>query len=118
MFLTNVFTVLVHIWFLLQIGMLAGIMDIHLLFCIFGLTATTMLFGLLQEQITAHLWGNPEQKSMLAFWLGMAANPVWSHPFKTDRIRPCHSFDSLFFPDVFAARCLQDSSRMPSTGSS
>jgi hypothetical protein len=50
--------------------MLAGIMDLHLLFCIYGLTATTMLFGLLQEQMTAHLWGKPEEKSMLAFWLG------------------------------------------------
>ena len=53
-----------------QIAMLSGIMDIHLLFCIYGLTATTMLFGLLQEQMTAHQWGKPEEKSMLAFWLG------------------------------------------------
>lgn len=56
--------------FLLQIAMLSGVMDIHLLFCIYGLTATTMLFGLLQEQMTAHQWGKPEEKSMLAFWLG------------------------------------------------
>jgi hypothetical protein len=32
-----------------QIGMLSGITDVHLLFAIFMLTATTMLFGWLME---------------------------------------------------------------------
>lgn len=54
----------------IEVGMLSGMMDIHLLFCIYGLTATTMLFGSLQELFNAHLWGRPQEKSMIPFWMG------------------------------------------------
>lgn len=37
-----------------QIAMLSGVTDIHLLFGIFGLTSTTMLFGWLMESTNGH----------------------------------------------------------------
>eukprot|EP00299_Pterocystis_sp_00344_P016964 c8515_g1_i1.p1 GENE.c8515_g1_i1~~c8515_g1_i1.p1 ORF type:complete len:296 (-),score=56.89 c8515_g1_i1:49-858(-) len=53
-----------------EIAQLAGLFDIHLLVAIFGLTMTTMLFGFEQENATAHLWGNPKQKTLRPFWFG------------------------------------------------
>jgi len=49
-----------------MIGMLSGVWDVHLNFAIFGLTATTMLFGMLQEYYT----NRGEEASLLPFWLG------------------------------------------------
>jgi len=53
-----------------MIASLSGVFDMHLLFCIFGLTATTMLFGLLQEMMSWRQQGSPDEKSLLPFWLG------------------------------------------------
>eukprot|EP00455_Lapot_gusevi_P049509 TRINITY_DN7030_c0_g1_i1.p1 TRINITY_DN7030_c0_g1~~TRINITY_DN7030_c0_g1_i1.p1 ORF type:complete len:279 (-),score=43.04 TRINITY_DN7030_c0_g1_i1:197-1033(-) len=53
-----------------EIAQLAGIFDIHLLACIFGLTMTTMLFGNEQEVATQHLWNQVEKKSLRPFWIG------------------------------------------------
>lgn len=44
-----------------MVAQLCGVTDLHLLFALFGLTATTMLFGLVQER---------QCQSLLAFWLG------------------------------------------------
>lgn len=53
-----------------MIAMLCGVMSLYLLLAIAGLTATTMLFGLLQERLNWALQGKPLRKSMLPFWLG------------------------------------------------
>jgi len=54
----------------IEIGMLSGIMDIHLLWCIFGLTMTTMLFGSMQEMMNWQLQGEPDKKTLIPFWFG------------------------------------------------
>ena len=54
----------------IMIAMLCGVMSLYLLLAIFGLTATTMMFGLLQERMNWALQGKPLRKSMLPFWLG------------------------------------------------
>lgn len=53
-----------------QIAMLSGIFDIHLLVCIFGLTMCTMVFGYQQEWSASRFWGRPERKSHAPFWFG------------------------------------------------
>lgn len=59
-----------------EIALLSGVLELHLLIAIFGLTTTTMLFGLLQEQFTWTLQGKPKQKSLLPFWLGCIPHVV------------------------------------------
>jgi len=54
----------------IQVGMLSGMFDLHLLFTIYGLTATTMMFGSLQEIMNEKLQGSPDKKSLLPFWMG------------------------------------------------
>jgi hypothetical protein len=49
-----------------QIAILSGCTDIHVLVCIFGLTAVTMLFGLLSEQ----------HRSTTAYWCGFVPHTV------------------------------------------
>jgi hypothetical protein len=53
-----------------MIAMLCGVMSLYLLIAIVGLTAATMLFGLLQERMNWRFQGQPQKKSMLPFWLG------------------------------------------------
>ena len=50
--------------------LLSGIMDIHMIFMIFGLTFVTMLFGSEMERTNAHLWGMVPAKSFRPFWYG------------------------------------------------
>jgi hypothetical protein len=54
----------------IMIALLCGITDVHLLACIFGLTAITMVFGSELERSNAFYQGSPQQKSMRLFWLG------------------------------------------------
>ncbi len=81
-----------------EIAMLSGVYDIHLLFTIGVLvrrparppaalpacllldaarrcaqTAVTMLYGMEQERNTADLQGNPGQKSLRSFWYAHAS---------------------------------------------
>jgi hypothetical protein len=53
-----------------MIALLSGVMSLHLLLALFGLTMTTMTFGALQELATWRLQGRPDQKTLLPFWLG------------------------------------------------
>eukprot|EP00730_Choanoeca_flexa_P007128 TRINITY_DN12282_c0_g1_i12.p3 TRINITY_DN12282_c0_g1~~TRINITY_DN12282_c0_g1_i12.p3 ORF type:complete len:282 (+),score=66.89 TRINITY_DN12282_c0_g1_i12:169-1014(+) len=54
----------------IMIGILSGVLTIHLILAIGFLTGTTMLFGLLQEIFNSSLQGQPKKKSLLPFWLG------------------------------------------------
>mmetsp|Transcript_20679 Transcript_20679/g.26824 ORF Transcript_20679/g.26824 Transcript_20679/m.26824 type:complete len:212 (+) Transcript_20679:94-729(+) len=53
-----------------MIGMLSGVTSIHLLFAIFGLTMTTMIFGALFEAENGPKRISGEPISMKALWLG------------------------------------------------
>lgn len=53
-----------------MIAMLSGVMSLHLLLAIFGLTMATMVFGALQELMTWRFQGSPHKKTLLPFWLG------------------------------------------------
>ena len=59
-----------------MIAMLAGVMSLQLLLAIAGLTAATMMFGLLQELINTKRQGRPERKSFAAFWIGCISHLV------------------------------------------
>ena len=52
----------------IQIAQLCGVLDLHLNVAIFGLSMTTMLFGLLQEMTTYSLQGQPDKKSLFPYW--------------------------------------------------
>lgn len=53
--------------------------SLHLLLAIFGLTAVTMTFGSLQELMTWRFQGQPENKTLLPFWLGFIPHVLnWS----------------------------------------
>lgn len=54
----------------IQIAQLCGVLDLHLNVAIFGLSMTTMLFGLLQEMTTYSLQGQPDKKSLFPYWCG------------------------------------------------
>jgi len=56
-----------------MIAQLAGIFDIHLLFCIFGLTMTTMLFGNEQEISSSQ---RPDAVTLRPFWIGCIPHMV------------------------------------------
>jgi Heliorhodopsin len=53
-----------------QIAVLSGVLDIHLLWCLFGLTACTMVFGLLFEQLNSDRRLNGMKIRWLSFVLG------------------------------------------------
>ena len=53
-----------------KVATLSGITSLHLLVALFGLTASTMTFGALQEIMNWRLQGQPSRKTMLPFWLG------------------------------------------------
>lgn len=53
-----------------MIAMLCGITSVALLVAVFGLTATTMAFGFLQEHVNREYHGLPAQKTLAPFWLG------------------------------------------------
>jgi uncharacterized membrane protein YecN with MAPEG domain len=53
-----------------QIAALSGVLDIHLLWCLFGLTASTMMFGLLFEQLNSDRRLNGMKIRWLSFVLG------------------------------------------------
>eukprot|EP00301_Raphidiophrys_heterophryoidea_P000569 c10284_g1_i2.p1 GENE.c10284_g1_i2~~c10284_g1_i2.p1 ORF type:complete len:262 (+),score=52.65 c10284_g1_i2:67-852(+) len=57
-----------------MIAQLAGIFDIHLLFCIFGLTATTMAFGNEQEILGSEF--SRSKFSLRPFWIGFVPHMV------------------------------------------
>ncbi|EGD77489.1 hypothetical protein PTSG_08586 [Salpingoeca rosetta] len=59
-----------------QIAQLSGVLDLHLLIAIFGLTMSTMLFGLTQEITTHHLQGQPEKKTLVPFWCGFIPHVI------------------------------------------
>jgi len=63
----------------LQIALLCGLFDVHALALIFGATATTMLFGELQEKTNAEKQGSPQEKTFGPFWMGFVPHTVtWS----------------------------------------
>eukprot|EP00040_Diaphanoeca_grandis_P026478 m.148370 g.148370 ORF g.148370 m.148370 type:complete len:297 (-) comp30590_c0_seq1:288-1178(-) len=53
-----------------QIALLSGVMDLHLLIAIFVLTSSTMVFGHFQEVLNCDKQGRPKEKSLFAFWIG------------------------------------------------
>jgi len=53
-----------------QIALLSGVMDLHLLIAIFLLTATTMVFGHYQEVLSQYDQGASGKKSLFSFWIG------------------------------------------------
>eukprot|EP00730_Choanoeca_flexa_P017102 TRINITY_DN8194_c0_g1_i1.p1 TRINITY_DN8194_c0_g1~~TRINITY_DN8194_c0_g1_i1.p1 ORF type:complete len:218 (+),score=44.14 TRINITY_DN8194_c0_g1_i1:85-738(+) len=54
----------------IMIGILSGVLDIHIILAIGFLCGTTMLFGFLQELMNSERQGEPDNKTLIPFWLG------------------------------------------------
>eukprot|EP00045_Choanoeca_perplexa_P005664 m.47610 g.47610 ORF g.47610 m.47610 type:complete len:274 (-) comp13237_c1_seq1:477-1298(-) len=54
----------------IMIGILSGVIDIHVMLAIGFLCGTTMIFGFLQELMNSERQGEPATKTLLPFWFG------------------------------------------------
>lgn len=58
------------------VGNLSGMLDIHLMLAVFFLTAITMVFGYLQEEMNKQHYGSPAKKTFFPFWIGFVPHIV------------------------------------------